>query len=54
MINAGETKTLVFKLTSNDLRFHNQDMNFVAEKGLFTVRVGGSSDATQSDEFELR
>ncbi|HOY95196.1 MAG TPA: glycoside hydrolase family 3 N-terminal domain-containing protein [Catalimonadaceae bacterium] len=54
LINAGETKTLVFKLTSNDLKFYNQDMNFAAEKGLFTVRVGGSSDATQSDEFELR
>jgi len=53
-IKAGETKTLVFKLTANDLRFYNEDMKFVAEKGLFTVKVGTCSDVTQSDEFELR
>lgn len=54
MLTPGESKTVDFKLTANDLRFYNPEMKFEAEKGMFRVMTGTCSDATQGDEFELR
>ena len=53
-LQVGESKSVVFKLTANDLRFYHQDLKFAAEKGLFKVMVGTNSASTQGDEFELR
>lgn len=53
LIKKGETKTVTFDISADDLRFYNIDMKFVAEPGYFEVFVGGSSDATLKATFEL-
>lgn len=53
-IKKGETKTVTFKLTVEDLKFYNSDLDFVAEPGLFHVFVGTNSDTTMKAEFELK
>ncbi len=52
-IKKGETKTVTFKLTENDLKFYNSNLDFTAELGMFQVFVGTDSNATLSSQFEL-
>jgi len=52
-IKKGETKTVNFKLTENDLKFYNSNLDFVAEPGTFQVFVGTDSNAKLMKEFEL-
>ncbi|MCK7590682.1 beta-glucosidase BglX [Subsaxibacter sp. CAU 1640] len=52
-IKKGETKTVTFKLTVEDLKFYNYDLDFVAEPGTFEVFVGTDSNASLSSKFEL-
>ena len=40
---AGETKILRFQLTTEDLKFYNNDLRFDWEAGTFEVMVGGNS-----------
>lgn len=53
MIKKGETKTITFTLTPEDLKFHDINMNYVAEAGDFDIFVGGNSDATFKTSFTL-
>ncbi len=53
-LNAGESRTVQFTLTSDNLRFYNQNMEFKAEPGAFQVFVGGSSTAELMGSFELK
>ena len=53
MIKAGATETIQFKISVEDLKFYDKDMNFIAEPGTFKVFVGGSSKTTNVAEFEL-
>ena len=53
LLKKGERKTVEFELSTDDLRFYNIDMKFVAEPGDFEVSVGGSSDANLKDKFVL-
>ena len=50
----GQTKTVVFELRIEDLKFYNSDLKYVAEKGVFTVFVGPNSRDTRMAEFELK
>lgn len=43
-LNPGETKTISFTLTPDDLAIWNRDMHFVVEPGVFEVMVGASSE----------
>ncbi|NMH26961.1 beta-glucosidase BglX [Flavobacterium sp. SE-s28] len=52
-LKKGEKKTLTFTLTANDLKFYNNDLQFVAEPGDFEVYVGGDSNAKLQTKFEL-
>ncbi|SDG98007.1 beta-glucosidase BglX [Winogradskyella thalassocola] len=52
-IKKGDTKTVTFKLTVEDLKFYNSDLDFVAEPGQFQVFVGTDSDTKMMKEFEL-
>lgn len=49
----GEKKTVTFTLTEEDLKFYNSDLNFVSEPGFFEVFVGGNSEASLKETFEL-
>ena len=42
-IPAGQSVEVAFKLSTDDLRFHNINMEYVAEPGEFEVMVGGNS-----------
>jgi beta-glucosidase len=52
-IKKGETKFVTFKLSLEDLKFYNSDLDFVAEPGKFHVFVGTDSSTTMVKEFEL-
>lgn len=52
-IKKGETKTITFEISVEDLKFYNSDLQFVAEPGKFEVFVGTNSDTTEKVEFEL-
>ena len=51
---AGETKTVEFTLTPDDLSLFDKNMNWVVEPGLFKVMVGASSeDIKLKEDFEI-
>lgn len=52
-IKAGETKSVTFKVSIDDLMFYRANMTFGFEKGAFTVFVGGNSSDTKSSVFSL-
>jgi beta-glucosidase len=52
-IKKGETKTVSFTITENDLKFYNQELDFKSEVGTFEVFVGTNSETTNSITFEL-
>ena len=52
-LKSGESKKVVFKISSDDLRFHNSK-EFVVEPGEFEIAISGSSDFTFKKSFELR
>jgi beta-glucosidase len=43
LLKSGETKTITFEITPEDLKFYNSDLNFVWEPGEFEIMVGGNS-----------
>ena len=52
-LKKNESKTVTFKLSVEDLKFYNYNLDFVAEPGAFEVFVGSNSDANLKSEFEL-
>ncbi len=53
MIKKGETKTVSFTITVEDLKFYNYDLEYVAEPGEFEIALAGSSDFTFKNKFTL-
>ncbi|WP_400076185.1 beta-glucosidase BglX [Winogradskyella sp. R77965] len=52
-LQKGETKTITFELTDNELGFFNNNGDFIVEKGDFQIFVGGSSITSLQDQFTL-
>ncbi len=52
-IKAGETKTVTFELSNEDLGFYNQNGEFVVESGAFKIFVGSNSVDLLETDFEL-
>ena len=52
-LKKGETKTVNFEITEQDLKFYNYDLEFAAEQGKFQVFIGTDSNAKSMAEFEL-
>lgn len=52
-LEPGQTATVAFDLTSDDLRFYNGDLEFVAEPGIFQLAVGANCRDVQTVQFEL-
>ncbi|RIA08677.1 beta-glucosidase [Flavobacteriaceae bacterium MAR_2010_72] len=52
-IKKGETKTVTFQLTTEDLKFYNYDLDFIAEPGTFEVFVGTDSNTQLKSQFDL-
>ncbi|MBX2900109.1 MAG: beta-glucosidase BglX [Cyclobacteriaceae bacterium] len=53
-IKAGETKTVAFEITTQDLSFYNYDLQWVAEPGEFSALVGGNSRDVKEAKFTLQ
>jgi beta-glucosidase len=55
LLKPGESQTLTFKLTADDLASYNtKSASWVADAGKYIVKIGGSSlDIKQSATFEL-
>ena len=52
-LKRGETKTVTFTITPNDLKFYNQNLDYKFEPGDFDVMIGGSSDDIKTLRFTL-
>ena len=52
-LKKGETQTVTFEISLEDLKFYNADLKFVAETGKFEVFIGGNSDTQLKEKFEL-
>ncbi|PWV50653.1 beta-glucosidase BglX [Chitinophaga sp. S165] len=50
----GETRTVTFDISVEDLKFYDKDMRWKAEPGDFTVFVGSNSRDVQSAGFTLK
>ena len=47
-LKAGETKTVAFNITPNDLKFYNGELKYDWESGDFVIMVGGNSRDVKS------
>ena len=55
VLEPGETKTVTFKLFSEDLSLFDRNMNFVVEPGIFRIMIGSSSkDIRLSGELTVK
>ncbi|MEY8869185.1 beta-glucosidase BglX [Meridianimaribacter flavus] len=52
-IKKGETVTVTFKISVEDLKFYNYNLDFVAEPGDFQVAIGTNSDVALKNSFKL-
>lgn len=52
-LKKGETRTVTFDISIEDLKFYNSDLQLVAEPGKFEVFIGTNSDTTNKKEFNL-
>ena len=53
-LKAGETKTIQFELTPEDLKFYNSDLKYDWEPGEFEVMVGGNSRDVQTARIDWK
>ena len=50
----GESRTVSFDITAEQLKFYNSALNWVCEPGEFEVMVGGNSRDVQTKKFSLQ
>src|SRR5690606_11753550 len=53
-LKKGEQKTITITLKPEDLKFYNNQLEFIAEPGVFEVFVGADSNATLKKSFVLQ
>lgn len=53
-LKKGESKSVVFTITPEDLKFYNSNLKWVNEPGEFKVMVGSNSANTKEKRFELK
>jgi beta-glucosidase len=51
MLKAGETKTVTFDITPEDLKFYNYDLNYDWEAGEFEIKIGGNSSDVKTSKI---
>jgi beta-glucosidase len=47
-LQPGETREVTFRITPEDLKFYNSNLEYDWEPGEFIVRIGGDSTQTKS------
>lgn len=53
-LKKGESKTVSFTISNEDLKFYNADLKWVSEPGEFEVMIGTDSQKVKSQKFELK
>lgn len=53
-LKAGESKTISFTISENDLKFYNSDLKFAAEPGDFKVFIGTNARDVKEASFSLK
>jgi beta-glucosidase len=53
-LKAGESKTVTFTITEEELKFYNSALQHVSEPGEFHVMIGTNSDDVKSASFNLK
>lgn len=53
-LKKGESRTVSFDITAEQLKFYNSALNWVCEPGEFEVMVGGNSRDIQTKKFSLQ
>ena len=53
-LKKGESRTVSFDITAEQLKFYNSALNWVCESGEFEVMVGGNSRDVQTKKFSLQ
>src|SRR5688572_6449480 len=54
ILKAGESRTITFSITKEELSFYNNELKWVIEPGKFHVFVGTNSRDAKQGEFELK
>ena len=52
-LKKGETQTVIFTISEEDLKFYNNDLKFAAEPGDFKLFIGTNSADTKEADFKL-
>ncbi|GGH17671.1 glycosyl hydrolase [Sphingobacterium alkalisoli] len=52
-LKKGESRTVSFTISEDDLKFYNQELKFTAEPGDFTLFIGPDSKNTKEIDFKL-
>ncbi len=52
-LKPGESKEVIFKITEEELKFYNSDLQYVSEPGDFKVFIGSNSRDVKENSFEL-
>lgn len=52
-LKKGESRTVAFDITAEELKFYNSELNFVCEPGDFEVMIGSNSRDVQAKKFQL-
>ncbi|MCC5927944.1 MAG: beta-glucosidase BglX [Cyclobacteriaceae bacterium] len=53
-LKAGESKTIRFEITTEDLKFYNYDIEYVWEPGEFEIMIGGNSSDVKMASVEWK
>ena len=52
-LNAGESRKISFNISTDDLKFYNSNIKYVAEPGDFKIFIGGNSRDVTEAKFKL-
>lgn len=53
LLKAGESKVVSFRITTDDLRFYNDQLQYIFEPGDFKVFIGTNSQQVKEADFKL-
>ena len=53
-LKKGETRTVSFTVSTDDLKFYNQQLDYIVEPGDFEIMVGPNSNDVQTLKFTLQ
>jgi beta-glucosidase len=53
-LKPGESKTVTFTISDQDLKFYNSDLKYAAEPGDFKLFIGGNSRDVKEADFKLQ